>query len=302
MSVLLRPGAWLFAALITAILAIPAYGQDGATVSGSGHYGYTEGNLPQMAIYYYLPDAMAADAPILFVIPGAQRNADDYRDAWIKLADTGGFAVMALECSLVNCPTEYSYNAGGVTDAKGKIQPEDTWLFSALDPAFEDFKIRTGLSADRYVLYGHSAGGSFVHMFMLFKPGAKVSRAVSANAAFFAMPNTGEPYPFGLKGMKVTKAEMRDWLSSDLTIMLGDQDIGPRTKKLSNSAKGIAQGPSVFARGLLFFHGALSSAAQLDMETAWILHVVHGVGHSNTNMAPHAVPFLFDPVIEADAP
>ncbi len=271
--------------------AVPSQSENVA-LERVGSYVFEQGAFPKVSIHYALPETYSPETPIVFVIPGARRNADDYRDAWLPYAREHGFAVMTLECNLTNCPTEYSYNAGGVTNSSGKLQPEDTWLFSVLDPAFEDFKLRTGLTAPTYALYGHSAGGSFVHMFRLFKPQAKVSHSVSANAAFFLMPTKAEKYPFGFKNIKIKNSDVKTWMAQDMAILLGDKDVGPRTKKLSNGPKGRAQGPSVFARGLLFFHNSLSVAAELDVDLKWQIEVAHGVGHSNTNMIPFALKYL----------
>lgn len=276
--------------LVSVVLAGASVADD--AVGKTGHYAFKTETSPKVRIFYALPGTLTPETPVLFVIPGARRNADVYRDAWQPYAQKHGFAVMTLECTLKHCPTEYSYNAGGVTDRKGKMQPEENWLFSVLDPAFEDFKTRYKLNAEAYALYGHSAGGSFVHMFMMFKPHAKVSRAVSANAAFFAMPSMAEDYPFGFKNIKPKKTQIKKWLASDLTILLGEEDTGPRTKALSNGPKGRAQGSSVYARGLLFHHNGLSVAAQMEIDLNWTLDIAHGVGHSNKNMIPHALDHL----------
>jgi len=83
-------------------------------------------------------------------------------------------------------------------------------------------------------------------------------------------------------------------LAKPLTILLGDQDLGPRTKPLSNGPEARAQGPNVFTRGLRFHASGVSAAVAAEVPLGWRLEVVHDVGHSNTRMAPHAVRFLFD--------
>lgn len=290
--------------LMTVIMSISALGFSGSAHAkdAAGHYTFQTGSAPKVRIFYSLPETLTTETPVLFVIPGARRNADVYRDAWLPYAQKHGFALMTLECTLKNCPTEHSYNAGGVTDPKGEIQPKDSWLFSVLDPAFDDFKARHGLEAETYKLYGHSAGGSFVHMFMMFKPDAKVAEAVSANAAFFAMPTMAENYPFGFKNIKPKTSQIREWLRSDLTILLGEEDTGPRTKALSNGPKGRAQGPSVYARGLMFHHNGLRVAADMELDLAWTLDIAHGVGHSNKNMIPHALDHLGLVSAESETP
>src|SRR6478672_10384519 len=95
----------------------------------TGKYEFTGWAGPQLSVYYSVPPKATSDSPILVIIPGVKRKAEEYRKEW-----------------------------------------------------------------------RHSAGGGFVHLFMLMKPKAKVNRAVAANPAFFTMPDNDKVFPFGLKG------------------------------------------------------------------------------------------------------
>src|SRR3954454_2110358 len=72
------------------------------------------------------------------------------------------------------------------------------WLFSAIDPIFDDFKKQFGSTRETYELYGHSAGGGFVHFVLLMVPDAKIDHAVAANPPSYTMPDADVAYPFGL--------------------------------------------------------------------------------------------------------
>ena len=50
----------------------------------------------------------------------------------------------------------------------------------------------------RYGLFGHSAGGQFVHRMLSFGFRDRVAVAVSANAGTYAMPDLEIAWPFGL--------------------------------------------------------------------------------------------------------
>lgn len=247
-----------------------------------------------IGVYCHVPGSASQDSPVLIVVPGARRNAEEYLEHWVSLAEENKFVVAAIGADAVRFPTEYDYNAGGVLTSGGELQSEEAWLFSAIDPIFLELKSRLGLNQQHYSLYGHSAGGGFVHRFMLFKPHALVYRAAAANPAFVTLPNQDIPYPFGLSGTRVSNDQVDRWFMAPLTILLGDQDLGPRTKPLSNSGEARKQGPNVFSRGQLLYREAQALAEQKNTPFTWKLHVVEEVGHDSSLMTPHAIRFLFD--------
>ena len=247
-----------------------------------------------IGVSYCVPPSSGPDTPILIVIPGARRNAGEYRDQWSDLATANRFIVLTVEASVKYFPTEYEYNAGGVIDSDGNQRPKEEWIYSAIEPLFDDFVKRFGSSRTSYSLYGHSAGGGFVHRFMLMKLDARVDRAVAANPAFYSLPTQELPYPFGLRGIPLEDNALENWFSKPLVILLGELDTNPRTKPLSNGPLARSQGPHVYARGLGFFHAAQMAAQEREAPFAWRLEIVPDVGHSNAHMASHAVRHLFD--------
>ncbi|MEM7515699.1 MAG: alpha/beta hydrolase [Planctomycetota bacterium] len=263
-----------------------------------GRYTFERDSLPDLRVFFTVPKGSDSRTPILIVVPGALRNAKSYRDEWRHLSEANRFITLVLEGTREDYPTEYEYNAGGVLTPEGELTDPKNWLFHAIEPLFDDFKARYGSERKRYSLYGHSAGGGFVHRFMLFVPQARVDSAVAANPAFFTIPSTPKdsqpaPYPFGCHGAGLPQGAIALWFNRPLTILLGERDTGPRTKPLSNGPLARAQGPSVYARGLQFYRSALAVAAEQDLALRWQLNVVPFVGHSNVHMASHAVPLLF---------
>src|SRR5262245_13897105 len=208
----------LFAALLTTPSQLLAKDPWPAT----GKYEFVSWAGPQLAVYYSVPPKATADSPILVIIPGVKRNAEEYRNEWDHLATANRFITLVVEATKKLFPTEYEYNVGGIINARGEMQPEDRWLFSAIDPLFDDFKKRYGSHQEKYELYGHSAGGGFVHLFLLMKPQARVDRAVAANPAFFTMPDNGQAFPFGLKGAPLASDSIRNWFDRRLVVLLGE--------------------------------------------------------------------------------
>ncbi|TWT41329.1 alpha/beta hydrolase [Botrimarina hoheduenensis] len=294
-----RSALWAVLLAVASAPAISLGAEGGAVVvrpfeTGpiGGYDTKTPAGVP-LRVEYCVPADSTPDSPILIVIPGARRNTAEYRDEWIDLAVANGFVVVTPGATHEHFPTEYDYNAGGVVDATGRLRPQHEWLFSAIEPLFDGFRLRFGLRSRSYSIYGHSAGGGFVHRFLLKVPNARVDRAVAANPAFCTYPVPDNAYPFGVGGAAVSDGDLRAWFSRPLVVLLGDRDTGPRKHPLSNGPEALEQGPNVFARGLGFFRSALVESDRLGAPFAWRLEVVNGVGHSNTHMASHAVRHLF---------
>ena len=159
---------------------------------------------------------------------------------------------------------------------------------------FNNVKTRYDLQTERFHLFGHSAGGGFVHRYMLLMPRAPVVKAVAANPAFVTLPNKKEAYPFGLGGLPTKHAVINEWLGKDLAIFLGGDDTGPRTKPLSNGPRARKQGPNCLSRGKKLYKQAKEEAAKRKTNFGWSLSIVSGVGHDNRLIAPHARKFLFN--------
>ncbi len=260
--------------------------------SAIGRHEFSDWAGAKLNVFYSIPPQVNADSPIVIVIPGAKRNADQYRDQWNHLASANHFITLVVEAAKKNFPTEYEYNLGGVVDSTGIAQPEEKWLFSAIDPILEDFKKLFGSTRKAYNMYGHSAGGCFVHLFLLFKPDAKVEKTVAANLAFATIPDQKNQFPFGLSGAPIAEGAVGRWFDKRLVILLGERDRNPLSYPLSNSPEARLQGPHVFARGLNFFHTSLSVAKTKRIPINWQIEVVPDVGHSNTHMASYAVKYL----------
>ena len=211
---------------------------------------------------------------ILMVVPGASRDTQRFHASWLSFAKEDTFAVVTIGASKKYFPDEYSYNAGNTITARGESIDSSRWLFTAIEKVFQTVKNRYGFEAKKFYLFGHSAGGGFVHRYMLFMPDAPVEKAVSANPAFVTLPDKSENYPFGLKNISINSAMMRRWLESDLGIFLGAYDLGPRTQPLSNGPKARKQGPNCLSRRKKLFREAKRDAKNRNVEFGWTLKIV----------------------------
>ncbi len=258
-------------------------------------YGYVfkEWDGPPLDIITYIPTEATKDTPILIVIPGASRDAQRFHASWLDLAKRKHFSVLTIGAGKKYFPDEYSYNAGGVISPDDEPIKEKLWLFSAIKPIFLDFKSRYGFRAEKFYLFGHSAGGGFVHRYLLFMPSAPVFKAVAANPAFVTLPDKKIDYPFGIGSTPINEQNLIKWFDSSMAIVLGQDDIGPRTKPLSNGIQARLQGPNCLSRGKLLYKEAKSVAADMGSGFSWELLIIPGVGHDNYNLAKPSSVYLF---------
>ena len=97
-------------------------------------------------IINYIPPNATPHTPLLFVIPGASRDAQRFHGSWLDLAKKHHFSVLTIGANQKHFPDEYSYNAGNVIDKNGNYIEQKKWLFSAIELIFNDFKLVIGLS------------------------------------------------------------------------------------------------------------------------------------------------------------
>jgi poly(3-hydroxybutyrate) depolymerase len=249
---------------------------------------------PTLNVYVSRPAGLAPDRPVVFVMHGMQRNADQYRDQWHELAMEHEFLLVVPEFSRRDFPGSAGYNLGNRVDSSGQAVARSRWTFSAIEPLFDDVRKRWGMSTSRYALYGHSAGAQFVHRFVFFVPDARVSRVVTANAGWYTMPDYQVAWPYGLGGTALPPEMLAEAFRKPVTVLLGERDDDPQHQSLRRTPEAMAQGPSRLDRGRRFFTTARAQAARMNVPFNWRMELVPGVGHDNRRMAPAAVEILLE--------
>ena len=280
------------AALLILAVALPAAAGE-ALKPGKSSFEFVDARgRPDrpIKVHAYRPAACDASCPIQFVIPGVKRNAGDYRDYWISSADKYRFIVLAPEFSSALWPHAAAYNLGDVA-----AQPDPAkWTFSAIEHLFD--AVRT-TQAD-YRIFGHSAGGQFVHRMLLFLPDNRASIMVSANPGWYTMPewrkqDAKDPFPFSLVGARVGESELRRALGRRYVLMLGTSDVDPDADNLSKTAGAEREGASRYERGKNFFRAAAAAPKTLNVPFAWKLDEVAGVAHQGSVMSRRAADLIY---------
>ena len=273
------------AGLLLACLAVACASSSERPANSRTDFRFAAWPGPMLRVFAVEPDGLAADAPVVIVMHGVGRNADEYRDNWVDLAEHYGLRVYVPEFSKQDFPGAEHYNLGGIGTGKPRA-------YGAIEPLFRYVQDKRGVTAPSYVIFGHSAGAQYVRRFVCFAEPEHMAFAISANAGWYTLPSTDEAWPYGLGGIPEGECTPKAWLQQPVLVMLGDKDIDPADPSLRHTPEADRQGPYRMARGLYFMDVAAAEAAALDVPLAWQVRTVPGVAHDNRGMALAAAPLI----------
>ncbi len=274
--------------------------------NGSGKF-LIEGGFQKrraITIHYYKPENLKPESQMIIVLPGAGRNGDDYRDAWIKKAEKYNILVLAPAYSEDYYPEFWSYNlAGMITDLEinqertamtnFKIsQNTDEWIYNDFDRIFNLAKQELNLNVDNYDIFGHSAGGQILHRLAIFRSQHKANRILASNSGWYTVPTDLDNFPVGLKGSNTSANEID--FTSNLILFLGEKDDANETRgDLRRSPEVDIQGLHRLARGKYFYGESEKIALGLNSEFNWSLEIIPNIGHDYKGMSKAAADFLY---------
>ena len=245
-----------------------------------------------ITVYTYRPVSWNQSGPVLIVMPGAGRDGQPSRDAWIPYADRYSCLLIVPEFSLhiilMTTGTTLGIPTIPLTGSRkrtGHIRRSST---SSITPGKS-----TEQQPPTYLLFGHSAGAQFVHRMVMLLPEARYSRAVAANAGVYMVPLFTVPYPFGLKDSPLPQSDLQKIFARKLIVMSGGSDTDPNDGSLASFPEAEAQGATRFDRARFYFTTAKEEAGRRNVPFNWEYHVVPGVGHSEPGMAGPSAERLF---------
>lgn len=291
--------SWTILASLACAATSPAAAHDATPFQegGRGHVVYEDAGpagAEPINVETYVPAACAAKpCPLVISIHGMTRNAESARDNWVAAADRHGLLIAAPHFDKERFPARLFQQAG----VRGEPD-RSNWTFGIIERFF-DAALKTGrVDGERYVLFGHSAGGQFVHRMVMLMPQARYSTAICANAGYYTLPTwkdgaDGASYPYSLAGTPVTPAELRNAFDRRLLVLLGDRDTDPDHPQLNKSRRAEEQGPDRFARGQNFMAVARMEARRMGAEFAWREITVPDAAHQQRKMARAAAEAVF---------
>ncbi len=247
---------------------------------------------PAIKVFYSEPPKINDKTKVVMVMAGRQRNADEYMDSWVSWAAKNNYLVLSPQFDDENWPEPLGYNFGNIAtgkEANNTPNPRSKWAFTVIEQLFENSRKKFSIKAEKYLLFGHSAGGQFVHRFMLFMPENKVGLAIAANPGFYTLPDPSIKFPYGLKNSPaaVSSQDIKRWTASGLILMRGTADI-QRTENLRQTPEADVQGKNRFERAGFMF----DQIRKTDPKSNWRLVDVPGVAHDQKGMAEAAQRLL----------
>jgi poly(3-hydroxybutyrate) depolymerase len=231
-----------------------------------------------ITVFTYKPPTYRG-GPLFVICHGVGRNAEEYRNFAITLAERFGAIVAAPLFDRERYPLA-RYQRGGLLNAEGVVQPREAWTYAAIPRIVAEVRAKEG-AAVPYFLIGHSAGGQFLVRMAAFLPG-EAERIVAANPGSHLFPARDQDFGYGFGGLPAELSNdevIRRYLAAPLTIYLGTADNTPENS-FDASPAGMRQGPNRLARGRACFAEAQRLAQERGWAFNWRKVETPGIGHA----------------------
>lgn len=239
-----------------------------------------------LEVFTYRPEAWAGER-MLFVLHGVLRNADEYRDHAVGMADRFDALVVAPKFDGERFPSR-AYQRGGILREDGTAAPAADWTYARIPELAAAMRARTGRADARLYVIGHSAGGQFVVRMSAFQDTGAV-RLVAANPGSALLPTRELQFGYGFGGLPPELSgdeRLRAYLAAPLTLYLGTADDGP-DDYFDKSDAAMQQGSGRHQRNLALYWSAKTLAAERGWAFAWRLVEAPGIGHDHQRMFDH---------------
>ena len=251
---------------------------------------YKHTDRKTIRVWTYKPAEWTSADPVLFVMHGMGRNAEDYLDAWTELAEQKGIMLIAPEfASKFYRVITNDYQEGNLKSYFGWQNPESEWAFTVVENVFDHVNTVNGLSLDGYLIFGHSAGGQFVQRMVAMKPQSRINKAIAANAGTYSFMEEEAPYPYGLGDVNYN---LQGSFAKHLVVLLGELDNNAQQGQLDQTDMAMEQGPNRLERGSNFFQASKTVAGDNGFDFNWQIQVVPDVGHEYKRMSEAAAELL----------
>jgi len=248
-------------------------------------------------VFTYRP-SLYLDGPLVLVFHGVGRNAEDYRNFAIAVAERFKVLVAAPLFEKDRFPPK-AYIRGGLLDKNGALRPKEQWTYALVPQLLAALRAGEGKPALPYYLLGHSAGGQFLERFAAFCP-TEARRIVAGNPGSHLFPRRDWDFGYGFGKLPAELSDdvaLQRYLAAPLTLYLGTGDILTDTDNLDQSPEAEQQGTCRLARGRACFAFAQKLATERGWAFNWRKVETPDIGHDGGGMfaAPEMAEALLGP-------
>ncbi|MBO4571065.1 MAG: hypothetical protein J5699_03980 [Bacteroidales bacterium] len=245
-----------------------------------------------ITLYYYIPtQGDVRKMKVLFSFHGAERSGLNPIICWQEFAERDGFVVLSPQF-IRSLYDENQYQFGNVFKTREckELNPEDQWIYSVVEPMFDFFKKETGNRSRKYDIQGHSAGGQFVHRFLIAKPDARVRKAVASNPGHWTwISDDGNVngytdstiWPYTVKGTPFDDARHKKaYFKRRMVVHNGVCDTLTAGEYIATDPQALAEGEYRYKRGLNYYKAMKEYAAGKGYRFRWKSVQIEGIGHA----------------------
>lgn len=243
---------------------------------------YKSGQNPSVRTYILVPKSLSRKTKVLLVMHGRSRNAGDYIASWKKWAPKNDFIVVAPLFDRKNWAGSRRYNLGNIFTSEGLKKHRSTWSFQVVENLHKIVRDGFKLRKEYFDIFGHSAGGQFVHRFMFFMPKANVRTALAANSGWYTLPDVELKYPYGFEHQSFSYSadDILNYSKRNVVLLRGTDDT-ERTESLRQTPEADAQGKNRFERAGFMYQ----KIKAINPHTSWRLVDAQKIGHDQKGMA-----------------
>lgn len=292
----------LCAPLSMAAAQQPAMGLE----TGAGSYRFDDSATGRdVQVYYYQPENYTTDTPVVMVLHGLRRDAQEYRNSWAEYAEKEGLMVLVPRFSAQDYPGGNGFNLGNVFNATtpeetrgftraAELNPPEQWVFTLIERVFDDFKAHRNINQhDTYYLYGHGAGAQVAQRFAMFMPDSQVAEIIVGAAGWYTMPDASIEWPYGTGGVTPLDASaLHAFYAQPILLLAGGADTATLHTVMRQTPETNAQGATRVERTRFYYEFAQRQARQQNTAFNWRYWELPGVTHRPSQMTPFAARYI----------
>ncbi len=242
-------------------------------------------------VFGYRPNSYRKER-MFVVFHGTLRNADEYRDHSIEMAEKYGAIVIAPKFDEKRFPS-WRYQRGGVLNRDGSARLRVEWTYAMVPTIINEIRKSEGDAFMPYWLMGHSAGGQFVDRMAALSPffnrAPGLQRIIAANPGSLIFPTFDWAFSYGYGDLPKQVADqetLKRYLALPLVLYSGSADNKP-DEYFDGSPEAMRQGPGRYQRATACFEMGKKIAAERGWSFGWKRMVAEGIDHDHEKMFNH---------------